>query len=113
MAGQAWTRRVLTSARTAPRRISLHSAEPGERGAHRLAGPSTLNVASFSIEAAALINARDIEAGPLERAGRVRYIALWTLDGLFITSLALERPEDVRAGQMVRIPRRALRLDLR
>src|SRR5690554_656371 len=101
MAGQQWARRVFTDARTAPRMLSLHSNDPGNSGAAQIDGPFMLRASDLMVIDSALMNSRDIEIGPVRRAGRVVYAGIWTTDRAFIVGIRLQQPQDVRAGQRI------------
>ncbi|MFW6075019.1 MAG: hypothetical protein ACOC9Y_05440 [Chloroflexota bacterium] len=112
MAGERWAQRVWQRDLGGGCMISAHSAEPGNGRKALLAGPNPVRAGAFRYVGTEAINGVEINAGNARRSGRLRYLSVWTRDGLFIKELKVDRVRQLRAGAPVIIPRGMLRVGI-
>lgn len=111
MPSDAFMKRVWQNEIARGLQVSFHSGPPGTTGKYLIAGPYRASAGDFRAGSKGLALARDVTYGPVEGAGRVRYIGLWTRDRVFIEPIAVQQAQDVSNGTSIRIRRDNLRLE--
>lgn len=92
--------------------ISLHEANPGERGAPILAGPFLIPLGTYTIRRNKITNVAQIRLDAIDRSGTARYAGFWTRDRDFVSAIPIAA-QTVTRGLAIVIAPQQLQLELR